>query len=203
MSNQSLFGSLLNAGQLLEVGMNELKILLPTTGKRAIGTRELNGCSCVLILGKTAIILLHVSPLPTNEQWDHSRTFNELSHGHHEKFLADIAEMLVEHANHFPPSSTAWGIFSRGRDSSGPVESIVDQVQTHLNAIGYTMRPAFYQVLDAQTIAPPKGEVVSFLDKDGIAELWLERTKLWPKQQQEAFPQVSFIFWCIATYALI
>jgi hypothetical protein len=180
-------------GQLLEVGMNESKILLPSTGKRAIGARELNGCSCVLILGTTAIVLLHVSPLPTNEQWDSSRTFHELSHGHHERFLADIAELLSVHANHFPPSSTAWGIFSRGRDSAGPVESIMDQVQTHLSASGYTLRPAFYEVLDAQTIAPPKGEVVSFFNKDKLAELWLERTKLWPKQQQQAIPQVRFI----------
>jgi hypothetical protein len=67
----------------------------------------------------------------------------------------------------------------------------VNHVQTHLDAIGYNMTPAFYQVLDAHAIVPPKGEVVSFFNKDNIAELWLERTKLWPKQQEEATPQTS------------
>jgi hypothetical protein len=107
-----------------------------------------------------------------------SRTFHELSHSHHERFLANITDLLRENANHYPPSSTAWGIFSRGRDSAGPVESIMDQVQTPLSASGYTMRPAFYEVLDAQVIAPPKGEVVSFFNIDEKAELWLERNKL-------------------------
>jgi hypothetical protein len=193
MSSLSLYASLLNAGQLLEVGMNEMKILLPNTGKRAIGTTELNGCSCVSILGRTAIILLHVSPLPPNEQGDKSQTFHERSHGHHEAFLTSVTKILMENVSHFPPSSTAWGIFSRGRDSAGPVEAIVDQVQNHLHALGYTMNPAFYEVLDAKMITPPKGEVVSFFNKDKIAELWLERTKLWPRQQQ-AVQQVSFVF---------
>jgi hypothetical protein len=92
MSNQSLFETLLNAGQLLEVAMNDVKVLLPTTGKRAIGTKELNGCSTVAILGSSAILLSHVSPLPTAQGWDKNLTYHKLSDGHLKTHLGQVSE---------------------------------------------------------------------------------------------------------------
>ena len=53
-------------GQILEVPMDRADFLLP--GRiTAIGTRDLNGCSGVAILGQ-AIILAHIAPLPPHPE---------------------------------------------------------------------------------------------------------------------------------------
>jgi hypothetical protein len=47
--------------EFIDVGMNDLGILLPGSEKKAIGTRNLNGCTAVVILGD-ALLVAHISP---------------------------------------------------------------------------------------------------------------------------------------------
>jgi len=81
--------------------------------------------------------------------------------------------LVQQNAEHFPPSGTAWGVFSIGRD--GSLENVIQQVRTHLANMGYTMRPAFYQEINPRTAQPPKGELVAF-QQGGVPKLYLERS---------------------------
>ncbi|OCK74115.1 hypothetical protein K432DRAFT_211566, partial [Lepidopterella palustris CBS 459.81] len=179
MANQSLFSSLHIAGQLLEVRMDGVDIFLPSSGKRAIGTRGLNGCSCVVIMGSTAIILAQ----GRGTEVDLTRDLSRESHEHHEEALTAVADLVRQHNGHFPPSTTAWGIFGWSQEE-GHLRSVKDQVQTHLKDMGYEMNPAFYEQMDVRAIVPPKGELVGFI-RNNVAELWLEKRRLWPMQQQQ------------------
>lgn len=188
MANQSLFRSLHVAGQLLEVPMDDVDVFLPSSGKRAIGTRGLNGCSCVVVLGSTAIVLAHISPYPGRaSDMDLRRDLRSESHEHHEAALTTVANLVIQHKVHFPPSTTAWGIFGWSQEA-GHLHSVKEQVQARLRTMGYEMMPAFYKQMDAQAIVPPKGELVGFIRND-ISELWLERTRLWPPEQETAAAQ--------------
>ncbi|KAK6442247.1 hypothetical protein LTR95_001522 [Oleoguttula sp. CCFEE 5521] len=153
-------------------------LLLPGSDQTAIGTKGLNGCTCVVILG-TAIILAHISPLPGSyDQWAGSdKDTTKASREHHDSALRNIARLVGNNAAHFPSSTTAWGIFSQSPE--GPMRSVIAQVQTQLHLMGYGMRPAFYQEIAPKDATPPKGEVVS-LHRYGVAELYLESRRLWP-----------------------
>ncbi len=63
------------------------------------------------------------------------------------------------------------------------MQDVIQQVQRHLSSMGYEMRPAFYQETNPEAARAPKGELVSFHNRSGIAELWLESRKLWPQAQ--------------------
>jgi len=179
MSGPSLFRRLREAEQLLEVGVDDVQLLSPGSNKRAIGTQGLNGCTCVVMLG-TAILLAHIAPLPGSyEQWRSTdRDVRQASYDHHEDSLQNVAR---KNAHEFPTSSTAWGIFSQG--PQGSMQTVIQQVQTHLSSIGYEIRPAFYHEINPERARAPKGELVSFHNRSGVAELWLESRKLWPKAE--------------------
>jgi len=184
-SDKSPLGHLRRAKQLLNVETDDLKVYFAgaragtSAGMRGIGTDSLNGCTCVVILGTTANLMAHISPYPGRCQANDERNLPQASHEHHERYMTNIAREVRLHAVHFPPSSTAWGVV--GEDN---VKSIERQVQTHLEAIGYRMRPAFYKELDdSETLPPPKGELVAFF-LGSAPQLYLERDKLWPEASQ-------------------
>lgn len=58
----TIFGYCEESKILVEVSGDDVQILLSNLRKRAIGTKYLNGCTCVVIFG-SAIILGYVAPL--------------------------------------------------------------------------------------------------------------------------------------------
>ena len=180
-----MFSALSQKDQLLEVGVDDVKMMVPSQRQAAIGTRHLNGCTCVVILGVTAIVMAHISPLPGNAaDWTQRSTSDrqKASFDHHQRFLQAIEELVKQNRQRFPASDTAWGIFSVDADRR-PLSTVVDQVEKHLSAIGFTMNKSFYKEMKAEDVRPPKGEIVA-LFRLGKHELYLERTLIWSKQLQ-------------------
>ncbi|OJJ51380.1 hypothetical protein ASPZODRAFT_127452 [Penicilliopsis zonata CBS 506.65] len=58
------FYAALQARQMYEVQMNQVHFILFASNIRAIGTRNLNGCTAVAIVSPFAAILAHIPPLP-------------------------------------------------------------------------------------------------------------------------------------------
>ena len=183
MSGHSIYSYLRNGRRFLEVGQDDVQLLLPDSGMQGIGTRGLNGCSCVVIIG-TAVIMAHVSPLPGSSQQrarDTPDVRDQLSRAHHDRFLQRVARLLGGNASHFPSSGTSWGIFSYGPGSSPPVQAIMVQVQAHLAGMGFPMRPAFYESVAAGSVTGSKGELVATRRLTGEISLYLEDRQLWPE----------------------
>ncbi|KAK2763315.1 hypothetical protein FQN54_009951 [Arachnomyces sp. PD_36] len=65
-SDRCLLLQALDVGQVLEVKMNKIDFVSfsPTSPVKAIGTRNLNGCTAVLVVSKLGALLGHISPLP-------------------------------------------------------------------------------------------------------------------------------------------
>lgn len=188
----SLYQRLKDGRQLLEVGVDDKNILVYNANPRinAIGTKGLNGCTCVVILGKSAIILAHISPYPGDFDSDTDEDLPQKSYQHHEDSLTAVTDLMKSHIRHFPASTTAWGIFADDQ-AAGSVTSIIDQVRDRLRAVSLEMRSAFYKEADVSGILPPKGELVSFF-KDSKAQLVMEKTQLWPQtKSSSAGPSLS------------
>ncbi|KAK2768151.1 hypothetical protein FQN54_000003 [Arachnomyces sp. PD_36] len=62
----SRFLEAIHHGQALEVEMNTLQTISFTghTPHRAIGTRNLNGCTAIIVISEFAALIAHISPLP-------------------------------------------------------------------------------------------------------------------------------------------
>jgi hypothetical protein len=59
----SRFQAAINTGQTYAVGMNHVQLLIFNLSPvRAIGTRDLNGCTAVAIISPLAAILAHIPP---------------------------------------------------------------------------------------------------------------------------------------------
>jgi hypothetical protein len=184
MAAVSMFTQLQQAGHLLEVPMDGVQILLPESGKFAIGTEGLNGCTCVVIVGD-AIILAHISPFPGS----FSRLPTDIpqaSRDHHNDFLNRIRTLHKAYQKYFPTNTTAWGIFST--DKHGSMKPVEDQARTALKNIGYDMRLEKYQEIDVQLWKKPKGELVGVM-RGRERLLFLERRQLWPERKQPPVPQ--------------
>jgi hypothetical protein len=165
MATSSLYTHYENVGRLLKVHVDDVNILLPTT-TGAIGTKGLNGCTCVVILG-TAIIMAHISPLPGKySQLVKAKKTNipQLGRDHHDRLMARVKQLYETHRQHFPPNTTAWGIFSLGSD--GLIKSAEKQIRTSFAAMGHEMKIETYREMNPARVSPPKGEVVGCMKGD-------------------------------------
>ena len=182
MEPSSLYTQFANSGKLLDVEVEGVQILLPTSDKIAIGTKGLNGCTCVVILG-SAIIMAHISPIPGRfSQLVNSKAdLPKASHDHHESLLARIKSLHNDNLKHFPPKSTAWGIFSVGPD--GSMKTVETQVRNALGTIGYNMNAEVYQEINPILFKSPKGEVVAYM-RGNERLLFLEKRQIWPRMPE-------------------
>lgn len=190
MSQLSLFRTLDEAKQLVKVAVDDAQVLVPASGKRAIGTHGLNGCTCIVVMGH-AILLAHISPLPgTFQQWQSAQEdVDKAGRTHLANGLEQVGKLIRQQGDRFPTTSTVFGIFSLGK--RGPMTFVISQSQTFFNSMGFDMRRSFYREIESETWSPPKGEVVAFYNRNGDTELYQEATKLWPQQAPKSSSATS------------
>jgi len=110
--NSSLYDTIFASARhgqsgFLEVPMNNTRTLIPTEGQSgAIATRKLGARSGVVVLGRTAAIIAHISPGDPNArqgQFSAEQYFRNL--------LAQVEQQYLTNRAHFPTQATAWGIY--------------------------------------------------------------------------------------------
>lgn len=157
------FVQLQKAGHLLEVSMDAADILLPG-GRLAIGTRNLNSCSGIVILGE-AIILAHIAPLPPHPLGAASSRLLRPGEGEvHFNNVFDVVERLYnEHRNLFPDRTTSWAIFgSLGGNIAMPAKLAI--AKDRFSAMGLPMRFAAYEVAEpSERKNPAAGTIIGVL----------------------------------------
>lgn len=157
------FQAYLGRPEFVEVGINDLQILLPGSRKIAIGTRNLNGCTAVAILGD-ALLVAHISPRadPRSPGEDHLK-----------RHLDSITSLYTRYQKYFPKHTTTWAFF--GTLGGSPIQNVVKTVQTHLNRDGLRVQPKSYQVAPANTKGLSAGETIAAIRTDAI-ELYFEKS---------------------------
>ncbi|KAI5366151.1 hypothetical protein Slin14017_G037910 [Septoria linicola] len=177
----SLYERLQDNDQLLSVAMNDVAILKPhrRDGKFAIGTKDLNGCSTIVILDK-GVILAHIAPMaPT-------RTATQASSGM-EHFMAQAkaaVNLMQKNQDLFHGSTTTWGIFARvGADI--PLDHYAAWLRRLFAHMDIPTQQAFYDVdpENKNERRLPTGSVV-VLQHNGKPRLYLEDQPQTPHPQQ-------------------
>jgi hypothetical protein len=143
--------------------MNDLGILLPGSGKTAIGTQDLNGCTAIVILGD-AILVAHISP-PT-DPWPAGQD-------HLERHMSGITNFLTRHRNYFPEHTTTWGFF--GAIDGNPTPGVVETVTTHLSRDGLLVQPRIYKAAPGGSRGLAAGELIAAFRSNAI-ELYFKTT---------------------------
>lgn len=150
MAQQSQFARYKGARRLLVVEMNEAQILKPDNQAfNAIGTKDLNACVCIVILGQ-AIIMAHCSVYPPGAQDD--RLDVDIDNTTNSAFLSgvlrQVRQLYDQNLQYFPQGSASWGIFARfksGREPSVLQNTKRVTAEWFLNwGLPYT--PAYYDV---------------------------------------------------------
>lgn len=180
MDNSSVFDYCRTQNLLIEVGMNDAKILLPGDRKAAIGTKNLNGCSAIMIMGTQAIVCAHIAPRAGIDDDDYR--------AHHLQWLRAALVLYTKHRSLFSPNTTTWGIF--GLTEGEPLDHIVELVKSNLKANGLDAKPAYYRVTPPVIRKPPMGELIAVVKKEGT-QVILERQKLEEKAMPRWTPQWS------------
>lgn len=130
--------------------------------------------------------MAHISPIPGSAaDWvkASAEARQSASDSHHNRYLQNIASLARKSSHLFPPSTTAWGIFGINQEQ-GFLTRVADQIQKYLNTtMGFGWQQAFYREIDSTVAKSPKGELVAVRAPNGVG-LYLERTQLWPRQQQ-------------------
>lgn len=186
----SLYERLERNDQLLEVNMDGVQILEPDNDEIAIGTKDLNGCSALVIIDK-GVIMAHIAPMsPKNQEAQASSGFPH--------FMAQARAAVTSMKNHealFEENTTTWGIFAR-LGSDIPLDHYAAWVRKLFEHLGSTMNLASYDVnsTDRRERHLPTGSVFVIKKEDRRPRLFLEdqeKTPTAPRIQSVAGPSTQ------------
>ncbi|KAK5674002.1 hypothetical protein LTS10_013240 [Elasticomyces elasticus] len=153
--------------------MDEAKILLPG-GLAAIGTRDLNACSGIAILGR-AMIMAHIAPLPPHDLGASQQREIEPGEGeaHFESLLLEVQTLYNTHISHFPNRTTTWAIFGTFEGEIAMPEKL-EIARQRFHAMGLPMRSALYTIGKASERTNPAAGTVLGVLQHGITYLYVE-----------------------------
>jgi len=141
--------------------MNEVRfVVLQPTGKRCIGTSDLNGCTVVAIVSPYAAILAHIPSTP-----DVASPSPQAGDRNVRAKIDEVAILFHQHTNYFPSQSTTWVV-------SAVYEGIIalpDQkviIEEKLQQMGLVYAQVIYVVKRAGEPRPPAHGTV-FVDARG------------------------------------
>lgn len=112
----------------------------------AIATRNLGGCSGIVVLGRTAAIMAHVAPRPPRPTATANTETTSDSERHFMAIFDQVEHLYRQNYTHFPRGTTTWGIFAQGFDIvTQPLRNATSQ---RFAALGLGNRHHYY---DART----------------------------------------------------
>lgn len=188
MDKGSLYHRLNDKDALLSVFKDQVNILRPNDPCSAIGTYDLNGCSCLLVLGTapgSAIVVARITFLgdsPADESDMSSRDPKFVS-ANDEHFMS-LVRRLVSFTMSYPDLfqlPVVCGIFGQCRDR--PVlEQLRDRTRRVCNHLGIEMHSFHYTTTDMHDAKQSSGQstVVVVRHQAKNPELYIGNLLAWP-----------------------
>jgi hypothetical protein len=111
----------------------------PSSPRRAVGTRNLNGCIVVAIVSSLGAILAHIPPQP------YPTLDPAVGPQNVQAKMSEVVALYQQHASYFPPggSSLVVGPFFQGQIA---LSHHLDQIKAVLTQHGLTSALALYEV---------------------------------------------------------
>ena len=120
--------------------MDAARIVILAEGQSgAIATRQLGGCSGLVILGRSAAIMAHIAPRPPAAQQSATA-----SQQHFQNLMGQVEQLYTTHREHFPSETTAWGFYAAGfSDITDELKAIASQ---RFSVLGLNNQHTYYDV---------------------------------------------------------
>jgi hypothetical protein len=188
MEVTNLFNDLLEKQALLEVGMDDVKLLLPGDEYDSIGTQHLNGCTGFVVLGggegKRGIVMAHAAPTVLPEQGGSSSGESAreskkrgITRGnkHFMDLFRRVTLMVSRHPEYFQESVSCCILASF--ENEIPLSDLEGYARNAFSNLEIPVKTYTYNVL-----MPGKGTVVAVLNDSEPSELWVEDKRKWPER---------------------
>lgn len=167
---ESIFHELDGRGAILSVARDRVEVLRPQDTHLAIGVRDLDGYSCLILMGtspKSAIITAHISVLDGEE--------------HYMSLLRLMVSIFVKE-QHLFQLPLAWGIFSHHHKDGFPFNHLAERtlrVFQHLHVKLHISHYDLYDQAEAHS-SPGRHTVVAVRHEAELPEMYIEDRLVYP-----------------------
>lgn len=171
----------------LVVAMNQVKFL-PFGSVSAIGTRDLGGCSVVVIASKYGAILAHIPPMPDCNHL-HDPYYGDR---HVQEIMHQVNELYSRRRNYFPAAESYLICAMYNGEIALPYQKKI--MEDNLSRMGLKYRPINY-VVPRNDANPGHGTV--FVDSNGQAGMQMPLIYVEDRLESNVVqtPQESPWFW--------
>lgn len=192
MATGSIFQRLDNQDAIIHVGRDEIKALRPGDARSAIGAQNLNGCSCLVMMGtsaKSTVIMAQISGSSLCEYPDDSHLSGAkraliASDGevHYMKMLRQMINVFTTEQELFQ-LPLAFGIFGYDRKHGVPYDHLAERTSRVFQHLHVRLQLSLYEMNSAAETQSRLGgqTVVVVRHKDEIPETYVENRLLYPR----------------------
>jgi hypothetical protein len=169
--SDGLFFQALQRGEAHEVAMDEVRFIAFTEQSlRCIGTRNLNGCTAVMVVSQYGAILSHIPPRPVTTRHD----IPEAGDQHCAEKMNEMVAAYHENRRYFPADEPSWVVSALWEDKI----ALLSQrhiIEMKLREIGLDTAGANYMaVMPPQSHDSTKGTVFIDARVNGFPRVYVE-----------------------------
>jgi hypothetical protein len=192
MATKSIFQKLEDQEAIFRVPRDHVKVLKPQYTKAAIGVRNLDGCSCLVLMGtslKSAIIMTHISTFLSGEHTTGSSSERAkrgvtTSEGevHYMELLRRMVGVFIQEQE-LSQLPFAWGIFHRHDKDGIPLNHLVERTWKVFQHLGVKLQ-IFFCDIGSATVAqssPERQPVVAVRHEAEVPEIYVDNRLVYPR----------------------
>lgn len=170
-ATKSIFHTLEGRGAIVSVARDRVEVLRPQDTQLAIGVRDLDGYSCLVLMGtspKSAIITAHISASDGEE--------------HYMSLLRLMVSIFMKEQDLFQ-LPLAWGIFSHHHKDGFPLNHHVGRTLRVFQHLHVKLQISHYDLHDQVEAhsSPCRHAVVAVRHKVELPEIYVENRLVYPK----------------------
>lgn len=167
---ESIFHTLEGRGAIVSVARDRVEVLRPQDTQLAIGVRDLDGYSCLVLTGtspKSAIIMAHISALD--------------GEGHYMSFLRLMVSIFMKEQDLFQ-LPLAWGIFSHHHKDGFPLNHLAERTLRVFQHLRVKLQISHYDLHDQVEAhsSPGRHTVVAVRHEAELPEMYIEDRLVYP-----------------------
>jgi hypothetical protein len=192
MATKSIFQKLEDREAILRVPRDHVEVLKPQYTKAAIGVRNLDGCSCLVLMGtspKSAIIMTHISTFlsgkyTTSSGSERAKRGVTTSEGevHYMKLLRRMVGVFIQGQELFQ-LPFAWGIFHRHHKVGTRLNHLVERTLKVFQHLGVKLQICFCDLGSATVVqsSPERRSVVAVRNEGELPEIYVDNRLVYPR----------------------
>lgn len=192
MATKSIFQKLDDRDAIFRVPRDQVKVLRPQYTKTAIGVRNLDGCSCLVLMGtspKSAIMMIHISTslsggYTTGSASERPKRGVAMSDSevHYMKLLRRMVDVFLQEQELFQ-LPLAWGIFHHHHKDGTPFNHLVERTLKIFQHLCVKLQICLCDLRSATAVQslPDRPSVVAARHEAELPEIYVDNRLVYPR----------------------